>query len=193
MKLLKEVKISPELEYHLGKNLSLSENVFRAGSTKFFEVFNEVRRLYRETAIALSEQDLFFIQEINIGEIGEYNHKRVYLDFPIPTRQTFQQIKEAEYKGRKVQLNKPKRGGSKKFYVYTKNPKTGNIIKVEFGAEGGGQNLAVKLRDPKARKAFADRHNCEKKTDRTKPGYWSCRLPRFSKALGLSGGGGTWW
>lgn len=101
-------------------------------------------------------------------------------------------LEEAEYQGKKVELNKPKRGGSKKFYVYTRNPKTGKIKKVAFGAAGGGGNLAVKLKDPKARKAFADRHNCEKKNDKTKPGYWSCRLPRYAKSLGLSGGG-TWW
>ena len=100
-------------------------------------------------------------------------------------------IAEAEYQGKKVQLSKPKRGGSKKFYVYTKNKK-GNVIKVSFGAKDGGGNLAVKLKDPKARASFAARHDCENKTDKTKAGYWSCRLPRYAKSLGLSGGG-TWW
>jgi hypothetical protein len=76
--------------------------------------------------------------------------------------------------------------------VYVRNPKTKKIIKVSFGAKSGGGNLAVKLKDPKARKAFADRHNCEQKNDKTKPGYWACRLPRYAKSLGLSGGG-TWW
>ena len=101
-------------------------------------------------------------------------------------------LKEAEYRGKKVKLNKPKRGGSKKFYVYVRDPKTKNIKKVSFGAKSGGGNLAVKLKDPKARKAFADRHNCEQKNDKTTPGYWSCRLPRYSKLLNLSGGG-KWW
>jgi len=100
-------------------------------------------------------------------------------------------VEEAEYQGKKVELNKPKRGGTKKFYVYTKNKK-GNVIKVSFGADSGGGKLAVKLKDPKARKAFADRHNCDQKNDKTKAGYWSCRLPRYAKSLGLSGGG-TWW
>lgn len=99
---------------------------------------------------------------------------------------------EAEYQGKKVELSKPKRGGSKKFYVYVRNPKTKKIKKVAFGAASGGGSLAVKLKDPKARKAFADRHNCDQKNDKTKPGYWSCRLPRYAKSLGLSGGG-TWW
>ncbi len=101
-------------------------------------------------------------------------------------------LPEAEYQGKKVELNKPKRGGSKKFYVYVRNPKTKKVKKVAFGAAGGGGSLAVKLKDPKARKAFADRHNCKQKNDKTKPGYWACRLPRYAKSLGLSGGG-TWW
>ena len=93
-------------------------------------------------------------------------------------------INEAEYQGKDVQLNKPKRGGSKKFYVYVMDPKTKRVKKVQFGAAGGGQNLAVKIRDPKARKAFAARQNCDKKKDRTKPGYWSCNIGRYWKSLG---------
>jgi transcription elongation factor Elf1 len=104
----------------------------------------------------------------------------------------YARVSEAEYQGKKVELSKPKRGGSKKFYVYVMNPKTKKVKKVSFGAAGGGGSLAVKLKDPKARKAFADRHNCDQKNDKTKPGYWSCRLPRYAKSLGLSGGG-TWW
>ena len=38
-------------------------------------------------------------------------------------------IQEAEYQGKKVKLNDPVRGGSKKFYVYVKN-ETGNVVKV---------------------------------------------------------------
>lgn len=94
-------------------------------------------------------------------------------------------LNEAKYKDRKVKLNKPKRGGSKKYYVYTKNPKTGNVIKVEYGAKGGGQDLRVKIDDPEARKRFASRHKCSEKKDKTKAGYWACRLPKDAKTLGL--------
>jgi len=93
-------------------------------------------------------------------------------------------LNESEYKGKDVQLNKPKRGGSKKFFVYVMDPKTKRVKKVSFGAAGGGQNLAVKIRDPKARKAFAARQNCDKKKDRTKPGYWACNIGRYWKSLG---------
>lgn len=101
-------------------------------------------------------------------------------------------IFEAEYKGRKVELNKPTRSsGPKKYKVYVKNPKTGNVIKVNFGDVKGG--LTSKINDKDARKAFADRHNCETKKDKTKPGYWSCNLPKYAKSLGLSGGGNFYW
>ena len=113
----------------------------------------------------------------------------VPLDLPFE----YQELNEAEYKGKEVDLNKPKRGGSKKYFVYVKDPQTGNIKKVSFGAKSGGGNLAVKIKDPQARKNFADRHNCKDKKDRTKPGYWSCNLPRYAKLLGLVGGGNYYW
>ena len=93
-----------------------------------------------------------------------------------------QSLDEAKYQGKEVSLNKPKRGGSKKFFVYVKDGD--KVKKVAFGAAGGGQNLAVKIRDPKARKAFAARQNCDKKKDRTTPGYWSCNIGRYWKSLG---------
>ena len=91
-------------------------------------------------------------------------------------------LNEVEYQGKEVSLGKPKRGGSKKFYVYVKNGD--KVKKVQFGAAGGGQNLAVKIRDPKARRAFAARQNCDRKKDRTTPGYWSCNIGKYWKSLG---------
>ena len=89
-----------------------------------------------------------------------------------------------------IELNKPKRGGPKKYYVYVRDPKTKNIKKVSFDDTSG---LNVKINDPEARKAFVARHNCDEKNDKTKPSYWSCRLPRYAKSLGLSGGGNYFW
>ena len=88
-------------------------------------------------------------------------------------------IPEAEYRGKKVQLNKPKRGGSKKFYVYVKSKK-GNVKKVSFGDTG----LSVKLKQRGARASFAARHKCAQKKDKTKAGYWSCNIGRYWKSLG---------
>jgi hypothetical protein len=90
------------------------------------------------------------------------------------------EIFEAEYQGRKVKLNKPKRGGKKKFYVYVKNPKTGKVKKVSFGQKG----MTTGLRDPKRSKSFEMRHKCKQKKDKTKPGYWACRIGRYPKITG---------
>ena len=82
-------------------------------------------------------------------------------------------IMEAEYQGKKVQLNKPIRGGTKKFYVYVRDPKTKNIKKVSFGDTTG---LSIKRDDPKRRKSFRARHNCDNPGPKTKARYWSCRM-----------------
>lgn len=93
---------------------------------------------------------------------------------------------EAEYNGKKVKLNKPMRssGGGKKYKVYVKNPKTGRVKKISFGDAG----LKTKSGNKKRAKSFAARHNCEKKNDKMKAGYWACRLPRYGLVKG-----GKWW
>ena len=97
-------------------------------------------------------------------------------------------IPEAEYKGKKVALNKPKRGGSKKFYVYVKSKK-GNVKKVSFG----DTNLSVKFKQKGARASFAARHKCATKKDKTKAGYWSCNIGRYWKSLGGSANFSGYW
>jgi len=80
-------------------------------------------------------------------------------------------VYEAEYQGRKVKLNKPMRGDVKKFKVYVKDPKTGNIKKVNFG----DPNMRIKKSNPKRRKSFRARHNCDNPGPKTKARYWSCK------------------
>ena len=88
---------------------------------------------------------------------------------------------EAEYRGRKVPLGKPMRGDVKKFKVYVKNPKTGNVKKVNFGHGGtsakraGQKTMKIKKSNPARRKSFRARHNCANPGPRTKARYWSCR------------------
>ena len=86
-------------------------------------------------------------------------------------------------------IGKPKRGGSKKFYVYVRKP-GGGIKKVSFGDTTG---LSAKINNPEARRAFAKRHDCANKKDRTKASYWSCRLPRYAKLLGLKSSFSGFW
>ena len=80
-------------------------------------------------------------------------------------------VYEAEYQGRKVKLNKPMRGDVKKFKVYVKDPKTGNIKKVNFG----DKKMRIKKSNPKRRKSFRARHNCDNPGPKTKARYWSCK------------------
>ncbi len=80
-------------------------------------------------------------------------------------------VVEAEYRGRKVKLNKPMRGDVKKFKVYVKDPKTKNVKKVNFG----DPNMRIKKSNPKRRKSFRARHNCDNPGPKTKARYWSCR------------------
>tara|TARA_Y100001937_G_scaffold128850_1_gene209031 strand:+ start:10706 stop:11383 length:678 start_codon:yes stop_codon:yes gene_type:complete len=80
-------------------------------------------------------------------------------------------VMEAEYQGRKVSLNKPMRGDVKKFKVFVKDPKTGNVKKVNFG----DPNMRIKKSNPKRRKSFRARHNCDNPGPKTKARYWSCR------------------
>ena len=88
------------------------------------------------------------------------------------------EIWEAEYRGRKVKLNKPTRGDVKKFKVYVKDPKTGNIKKVNFGHGGTSakrKTMRIRKSDPARRRSFRARHNCDNPGPKTKARYWSCR------------------
>ena len=103
------------------------------------------------------------------------------------------QLDEAKKKKKKKKkdppIGKPKRGGSKAYYVYVRDPKTKRIKKVSFGSGG----LKAKIRNADARKRFAARHNCKNKKDRTTAGYWSCNLPRYAEQLGLGSKMNTFW
>ena len=90
---------------------------------------------------------------------------------------TMDGILEAEYQGRKVKLGKPMQGDTKKFKVYVKNDK-GNVVKVNFGHGGSsakGKTMKIRKSNPKARKSFRARHNCDNPGPRHKARYWSCR------------------
>jgi hypothetical protein len=262
-KAAKEI-LSEGLKYHLDNNRPLTDHLYRAGSTKYFDLFAEARALYAREILEFSGSDLEILTETDLGHFGIYEGKKVPLDFPIeiieakkdiydkflddpqnpkgrakaiiskflkqygedatgmavdrfasqnnlkpeekyilkyitkndikissqPGGPNLSVLKEAKYQGKKVQLNSPKRGGSKKFFVYVKDPKTKKIKKVSFGGTTG---LKAKINDPEARRNFAKRHNCAEKKDKTKPGYWSCRLPRYSKLLGLKGSYTGFW
>jgi hypothetical protein len=178
---LKEIKNLPILSegilHHIKEGLPLIHNIFRPLSKKYFELFREARELYNKGLISVSEDDIE-LMESSIGEIGIFEGINVPLDYPLSEEEL---ITEAEKAGKKVAIGKPKRGGSKKFYVYVRKP-GGGIKKVSFGDTTG---LRAKLNNPQSRRAFAARHDCKNKKDRTKASYWSCRLPRYAKLLGF--------
>jgi hypothetical protein len=80
-------------------------------------------------------------------------------------------LTEAKYKGKTVTLNKPTRGDVKKFKVFVRDPKTGNVKKVNFG----DKKMRIKKSNPKRRKSFRARHRCANPGPKTKARYWSCR------------------
>ena len=110
--------------------------------------------------------------------------KELQLTPGVPRQKEFdfdEDLDEAEYQGRKVKLGKPTRGDTKKFKVYVKDPKTGNVKKVNFGHGGtsakkaGQKTMSIKKSNPARRKSFRARHNCDNPGPRTKARYWSCR------------------
>ena len=305
--------ISNNLQYHIDKNISLMENVFRIGSDAHLSMIKEARKLYTRGALDLCEEDEA-LMETHIGEFDLYENEIVPLDLPMledeeseddlvyeeesqyPNFDLDKNIKyqdtsissgmwrytgteqggkgvyrnlnndqilgfssddfdffnkhlgshfdmseslseveigdivkiDATYGGGKGEvenkvgsfvvingksyhesdvevlneakkkkkkekkdppIGKPKRGGSKAYYVYVRSPKTKKIKKVSFGSGG----LRAKIKNKKARNAFAARHNCKNKKDRTTAGYWSCNLPRYASQLGLGANQNTFW
>ena len=172
--------ISEGMFYHIENNLPINDSIYRPQSMMFLKLFVEARGLYDNKQLILCESDKYYFDETDLGKFGNYNGIKVPLDLPL-TEEFLNEVLEEKIK--EPVLNKPKRGGSKKFYVYVRDPKTKRVKKVSFGMAGGG--LRAKLNDPKARQAFSKRHNCPQKKDRTKASYWSCRLPRYAKALGF--------
>ena len=92
-------------------------------------------------------------------------------------------ILEACYDGRKVTLNKKMsnpENPKKKSKVYVSGDgtyKSGNCKgqkkakKVQFG----DPNMRIKKSNPKARKSFRARHNCDNPGPKDKARYWSCK------------------
>jgi len=131
--------------------------------------------------LGFSKSEIVDLIKNNIN-IKQHKHGD-YILFPL------EEAKKKKKKGPK--LNKPMRSssGGKAYKVYVKDPKTGNVKTVRFGSGG----LRAKINDRKARQAFAKRHKCSTRNDKTKASYWSCRLPRYAKLLGLKSSFSGFW
>jgi hypothetical protein len=168
--------ISEAMRYHIDSKIQLTENIYRPGSFAHQKLLTEARMLWNNNIIELQGTDKKLYETTDIGKWAKYEGEFVPLDLPL-----MEIITEAKYQGKDVALGKPKRGGSKKFYVYVKDGD--KVKKVSFGMAGGA--LRAKLNNPKARKAFSDRMNCPQAKDKTTARYWSCRLPRYANLLGF--------
>ena len=175
--------LSEGLKFHIDKQIPLFESIYRIGSDNHLSMIKEARKLYSRNLIELNEQDEA-LMGTHLGEFALYEGESIPLDLPMLNES---KIDEAEFKGKEVSLNKPKRGGSKAYYVYVKDGD--KVKKVSFGSGG----LRAKIKNKEARNAFAARHKCSTKKDRTTAGYWSCNLPRYAKALGLGANQNTFW
>jgi hypothetical protein len=258
--------LSEGLKHHMDNNKPLTEHLYRAGSTNYFNLWAEARSLYsREILEITNEDDLAVLTETHLGHFGILEDgTKVPLDFPIELNEDMDiedeianmefgmdydqlgpgekewvrdeidnmSLNEVEEKFKVIDtktgdiidsdlpkniaqklakkkkewtsypdreksaiakiaqtldeakdkpLNKPMRdsSGGKAYKVYVKDPKTKKIKTVRFGSGG----LRAKINDKEARNAFAARHKCSTKKDKTKAGYWSCRLPRYAKLL----------
>jgi hypothetical protein len=132
--LIKESKgilLSEGMQYHVANGVPLLENIYRPLSANYFALFQEARALYNNSLISVTEDDAELL-ESNIGEYGMYNGIRVPLDYPISLDELIDLHEELELeeadKKKNPPIGKPKRGGSKKFYVYVRDK--GKIKKV---------------------------------------------------------------
>ena len=164
--------------YHLERNTPLMESVYRIESDAWLDLVNEARVLWERGEIELDEDDLFLIGT-DAGRTGIYEGEQVLLDVPFYEDD---EIDEAEYRGRKVDLNKPFRtpGGPRKFAVYTKNEKD-TVIKLGFGEPG----MRVNNNDPAKARSFRKRMRCHEPGPRWKAKWWSCNVVRYRKLLGI--------
>lgn len=182
--MVNSIPISENLRYHIENNISIAESIFRPGSKAHINVLHEARNRFEEGDLSFTGIDHILFMETDLGKTGIYEGLEVPLDFPV------EELTEAKYQGREVQLSYPNRGGKKKYHVFVKDPKTGNIRKISFGDVHGG--LTAKVSNSKARASFAARHQCHLKKDKTKAGYWACRINRYAHLWGGKTYPGFW-
>ena len=152
---------------------------------KLKELLNEIEEecwdAYKQIGVKkkVGEMVSNCVKKEELDDVDEYDveSEQDIKEFVQFMREYKQPLCEAEYRGRKVNLGKPMQGDVKKFKVYVKNPK-GKVVKVNFGFGGSsakGKRMTIKKNNPKRRKSFRARHNCDNPGPRTKARYWSCK------------------
>ena len=186
-----ESKMSLKLEELVGK--TLTEEQFDEAAGEKDACYHKVKARYDVWPSAYASGALVKCRKVGAKNWGNKSKKEsVYEEYDVENVQDSKDfmnymsenywrvdestLEEAEYQGRKVKLGKPMQGDVKKFKVYVKNDK-GNVVKVNFGQGGDAKGGTMRIRkdNPKARKAFRARHNCDNPGPRHKARYWSCR------------------
>jgi len=134
-----------------------------------------MRDLLEKLDRLLTDDEFWEKEEITLNDDQDFHEYFGYLGYSLDENDVF----EAEYQGRDVKLNQPYRGDVKKFKVYVKDKKTGNVKKVNFGSD----SMEIKRDDPDARKSFRARHNCDNPGPKTKARYWSCKMWQGNKTV----------
>jgi hypothetical protein len=176
--------IQEMLEFHIASLKNLKDNLNTPVNEDIINNEIECGKCGWKWDLADGGQEPYICHKCNYDnsdQIEEYDVEnaddlREFIEFMESYQQELNEadcdcLLEAKYQGRTVPLGKPMRGDSKKFKVYVKNPKTGKVVKVNFGAKG----MNIKKNNPVRRKAFRARHNCANPGPRTKARYWSCR------------------
>ena len=167
-----KVLFKPGLLEHVQTRTPLHENIFRVGSSCYFNTIRQGRHFYKMGLYeAVNEEERDMLENTDLGEFAMFEGQEVPLDFPM----WIETLDEAKKKKKKdPPLNKPMKntGGGKKWKVYVRS-KSGGIKKVTYGDAKGG--LKGNWNNAEARKSFAARHDCANKKDKTQAGYWACR------------------
>jgi len=166
VKTFKDFQVSEGFRYHMENGLDITNSVYRIGSDAYKQLFEETKKYWDEGNVILKDKAAWMAANLEVG-------------------------KKAVHDGKEVELDSPKRGGDKKFYVYHnsgKKDKDGKIkaVRIEWGDASG---LSIKNDDPEAAASFWSRQQCDlkKKMDPLTPGFWACYAPSlFGKQLGLS-------
>ena len=172
----RENKMSLKLEQLVGK--VITEEQFDEAAGKKDACYHKVKARYDVWPSAYASGALVKCRKVGAKNWGNKSKKESYDIWAEDGSfgYTMTGLVEAEYQGRKVKLNKPMQGDSKKFKVYVKNDK-GNVVKVNFGQGGDAKGGTMRIRksNPEARKSFRARHNCDNPGPKYKARYWSCK------------------
>ena len=172
-----KVLFKPGLLEHVQTKTPLHENIFRVGSSCYFNTIRQGRKFYKMGLYeAVNEEERDMLENTDLGEFVMFEGEEVPLDFPmyIEEEQSLDEKKKKKKKKKNPPLNKPTKnsGGGKKYKVYVRS-KSGGIKKITYGDAKGG--LKGNWNNAEARASFAKRHKCAEKKDKTKAGYWACR------------------